>query len=163
MEEEHGAWSMVLLAQRGAWSMVHGAWCSLPFAPCYHRHKWDPRMKGSAGSPCNSPLGSQASYGINEKALDPRWPLGSKPLPWTGPRIGDLFCLILYHTLHTIPCPNSCHEVRIRNCRGNPLWLPKNRAGMLNVPTFKRSNVPTFITQGLPLQRISNCGIEKTW
>jgi hypothetical protein len=25
---------------------------------------------------------------------------------------------------------------------------------MLNVPTFKRSNVPTFITQGLPLQRI---------
>jgi hypothetical protein len=48
----------------------------------------------------------------------------------------------------------------IRNCRGNPLWLPKNRAGTLNVPTF--------ITQGLPLQgydpmnwEIAKCGLRK--
>jgi hypothetical protein len=29
-----------------------------------------------------------------------------------------------------------------------PCGCPKIRAGTLNVPTFKRSNVPTFITQG---------------
>ena len=39
------------------------------------------------------------------------------------------------------------HNIRQSHCRGNPLWLPKNRAGTLNVPTFKRSNVLTFITQ----------------
>jgi hypothetical protein len=32
-----------------------------------------------------------------------------------------------------------------------PCGCPKSWAGTLNVPTFKRSNVPTFI-QGLPLQ-----------
>jgi len=30
------------------------------------------------------------------------------------------------------------------------MWLSKNRAGTLNVPTFKRSNVPTFLHRACP-------------